>query len=337
MSTFFNTFSRILGFFSAIFIFFIFLALLAIFLKPLINTSKFQNYGENNKSINKMAILKLSGPIISSSDRIYNFSNTNAIYPSLIKEYLDDLKKEKILGLIISINSPGGSVSASNSIFNLINNYKKNNNIPIYFHSTDMLASGAYWISMSGNKIYTSYGSLVGSIGVKGPDWIYYNTPNLLSSGFLGNAIESQKGIRLFSNTAGKSKDILNPFREPTLSESKNLQLMVDQIYNDFINIVSSNRKIEKKILRNEIGAMIYSSRDAKNNFLIDGVKNLNEVVNIMKKKLKVKDISIITNESKFKNLNLSMFFDSKNEEKINSIFCNNIKNQLSIAIINSC
>ena len=213
MSTFFNTFSRILGFFSAIFIFFIFLASLAIFLKPLINTSKFQNYGENNKSINKMAILKLSGPIISSSDRIYNFSNTNAIYPSLIKEYLDDLEKEKILGLIISINSPGGSVSASNSIFNLINNYKKNNNIPIYFHSTDMLASGAYWISMSGNKIYTSYGSLVGSIGVKGPDWIYYNTPNLLSSGFLGNEIKKKNGIRLFSNTAGKSKDILNPFR----------------------------------------------------------------------------------------------------------------------------
>ena len=337
MSTFFNTFSKIFGFFSAIFVFLILLVLIVIFLKPLISISKFQNYGENNGSINKIAILKLSGPIISSNDRIYNFSNANAIYPSLIKEYLNDLEKQEILGVIISINSPGGSVSASNSIFNLINDFKENNNVPIYFHSTDILASGAYWISMAGNKIYTSYGSLVGSIGVKGPDWIYYNTPNLLSSGFLGNAIESQKGIRLFSNTAGKSKDILNPFRAPTVNESKNLQIMVDQIYKDFIKIVASNRKIEKKILINEIGAMIYSSRDAKKNFLIDDIKNLDEVVNIMKKKLKIKDIGVITNESKFKNLNLSLSFNNKNKDLVNSIFCNNIKNQLSVAIINSC
>jgi len=172
---------------------------------------------------------------------------------------------------------------------------------------------------------------------VKGPDWIYYNSPNLLSSGFLGNTIESEKGIKLFSNTAGKSKDILNPFRMPTQEETDNLQEMVDQIYQDFITLVSSSRKIEKKILINDIGAMIYNSSEAKKNYLIDGVENLEGVIEVLKKKLKINDFKIITNESKFKNLSLSINYSKDNNKKVNAIFCNNIKNQFSVAIINAC
>lgn len=336
MGVFFNTFSKVLGFLFAFLAFFIFLILIVVFLIPSINSSNFHE-NSNNKSKNKIGILKLAGPIISESNIFYNFTNINAIYPSLVEGYLEEFKKQEVLGIIISINSPGGSVSASNEIFNQINNFKKNNNIEIYFHSNDMLASGAYWISMSGNKIYASYGSLIGSIGVKGPDWIYYNSPNLLSSGFLGNTIESEKGIKLFSNTAGKSKDILNPFRMPTQEETDNLQEMVDQIYQDFITLVSSNRKIEKKILINDIGAMIYNSNEAKKNYLIDGVKNLEGVVEILKKKLKINDFKIITNESKFRNLSLSINYSKDNNKKINTIFCNNIKNQFSVAIVNAC
>ena len=53
-----------------------------------------------------------------------------------------------------------------------------------------MLASGGYWASLSGEKIYANYGSIIGSIGVKGPDWFFYNKPKLISSGFLGQTIE---------------------------------------------------------------------------------------------------------------------------------------------------
>ena len=45
------------------------------------------------------------------------------------------------------------------------------------------MASGAYWVSLASDKIYANYGSLVGSIGVRGPDWIYFDTPVSISKG----------------------------------------------------------------------------------------------------------------------------------------------------------
>ena len=79
---------------------------------------------------------------------------------------------------------------------------------------------------------------------------IYYNSPTSLSPGILGGYIESPNGIKLYSNIAGISKDIFNPFREPTDKEITQLQQMVDDIYEDFINLVSSSRKIETKIIK---------------------------------------------------------------------------------------
>ena len=52
-------------------------------------------------------------------------------------------------------------------------NLRKKSNAKIYFHSSEMLASGGYWSSLAGEKIYANYGAIIGSIGVKGPDWIF--------------------------------------------------------------------------------------------------------------------------------------------------------------------
>ena len=126
-----------------------------------------------------------------------------------------------------------------------------------------------------------------------------HNTPTSLSTGLLGNTVESSNGIELFSNTAGISKDILNPFRQPSKRETSQLQNMVNSIYNDFVNLVSSNRKIEKNIILNEIGAMIYNSKEAKKHYLIDDQISMNETIAVMAKELKIVNKKIITNSKK--------------------------------------
>ena len=302
MTHFFIAFTKILGFLTAILIFIIIIGLIISLINRTNNNSSFTYLRGDSTSTNKIAVLNINGPIISEPANFYRFAgmgNFDAIYPTLIESYLTDLQKEKVLGLIVSINSPGGSVSASHTIYNLFNQFKIKNNIPLYFYSTDMLTSGAYWVSLSANKIFTNYGALIGSIGVKGPDWIYYNSPTSLSTGLLGNAVESPKGIELFSNTAGISKDILNPFRQPSKKEISQLQSMVNNIYNDFVNLVSSNRKIEKNIVVNEIGAMIYNSKEAQKHYLIDGQKNINETIEVMAKELNLDNTNIISNNKK--------------------------------------
>ena len=102
-----------------------------------------------------------------------------------------------IPAVAVSINSPGGSVSASQNIYMLFQKFKEENKITIYFNTSDILASGGYWVSLSGDKIFASYGALIGSIGVKGPDWLYYNSPTSLSTGILVGIIYWSLGLDL--------------------------------------------------------------------------------------------------------------------------------------------
>ena len=342
MSIFLHTFSKMLGFLLAIFFFILVIIFFLNFFNPNKN-SYFSHFSENENSSEIVAILELNGPIISEPKNLYNFSIFNdleAIYPSLVENYLNELREREIKGLIVSINSPGGGVSASQKIYSLFKEFKIDNNIPIYFHTTNLLASGGYWIALSGDKIFADYGSIIGSIGVKGPNWIYYNEPTAISSGLLGNSVESPQGIKLFSNTAGIYKDIFNPFRKPTNQEMLKLQENINDIYIDFVNLVSKSRKIEKLTIINDIGAMIYSSKKAEENFLINKEKNLKESVNYLKNELKLSSISLIKNNINNDNYNIlkmSIYKFLNSPEKMglnNNIIdqkvCNNFLNEIS-------
>lgn len=339
MRVFFQTFSKILGFLTAISVFLIIVAILLTYLTPQTNNNFTFLSGDKN-ALKKIALINLAGPIISEPRNTYNLNfigQNNYIYPSLINEHLNELDNENILGIVISINSPGGSVSATQEIYNILLQFKQKNQIPIYIHAKDILASGGYWLAMVGDKIFANYGTIIGSIGVKGPDWLYYNYPTALSSGLIGPSVESPNGIKLFSNSAGISKDIFNPFRKPTDSEISNLKIMVNDIYIDFVNLVSANRKIEPEILVKEIGAMIFNTKQAQQNYLIDGEKNLDQTLATLKKELKVDRLQIITNgkklNSNFLNLNLLL---NNNEETLLNNFCNNLIYEFSVVFKNS-
>ena len=344
MKQFFSAFFSVFGFITAILSLIIIIGILKSFSSS--NDDLFYYYKGDSKSNNEIAILKIDGPIISQP---MNFNNIKfiqsfeVIYPNLIEKYLSELNQRNIKGLIISINSPGGSVSATKKIYDLFVEFKKNNNIPIYFHTSNLLASGGYWLALASDKIYASYGALIGSIGVKGPDWIYYNKPTSLSSGLLGSTVESPRGIKLFSNSAGTSKDLFNPFRPPNEKETEKLQLIVNDIYNDFVSLTSSSRKIESEIIINDIGAMIFNTKRAKENFLIDGEHDLDKVSNILIEKLKLKNFKIINNNKITKynffslmdsNILFKYFFSKDYETKIISQFCNNLKNELNAVSI---
>ena len=303
--------------------------------------SKYKFVEGNQDSDNKIAILKLQGPIVSDSIHISNLAYFQIINPEKVRKKLENLKILQPKILIISINSPGGTVAASYKTYEIVKKFKEKNNIKLYFHTNETLASGAYWLALAGDEIYASYGSLVGSIGVKGPDWIYFDKPISMSSGIFGNAIETENGIKVYSQNAGKSKDLFNPFRQPTKEELQNIQLLIDDIYDDFVNLVSKKRKIEINIIKNKIGALIYNSRRAKNNYLIDGEINLNLLINKIVEKNKFDKYQILEssniNASFFEKYFLQIFFNQKLDKKIiiNNLICNNLRINISSIIPN--
>ena len=279
MSIFFNIYIKSIAFFLSILTIIIIISASVSFFADR-NDNYTTIYGEESSS-NIIAVIELNGLIIESSSELSNLTSPFIISPQSIKKNLKEVKQISPVAVIFSINSPGGTVSASKELYDVIKNYKKNNNnTDIFIHTNELLASGGYWAATAADGIYASYGSITGSIGVKGPDWFYYDKPKTLSTGIFGNIVETENGIKVFSNKAGKSKDIFNPFRKPSNNEIEHLQKMVNEIYNDFIRIVSKERKIETNTLRNEIGALIFTTEQASEINLIDDELNLEDLIN---------------------------------------------------------
>ena len=331
---FFSVFFRTLGFLCALLIFLIIINILLHFSNNL-EKKQFVITDGIPSSNNKIAKINLNGPIFNDTNDVLGNNFYDYISPRQVKSYLDELKHLQIKVLIININSPGGTVSATAELEQIINEFKKKTNTKVYFFTKEILASGGYWVATTADKIFASYGSIIGSIGVSGPSWFYYNTPTSLSSGIFGQTIETKEGIEVFNQNAGEGKDLFNPFRRPKGDEIKHLQSIVDDVYNKFITKVSKSRKIEISNLKNNIGALIYSSNQAKNNFLIDDILNYETLIKLIIKENEFEDYKIYENKvsnSILTNL-LVKYEDQTNEKYSFKNICKNLKTNISVVI----
>ena len=246
-----------------------------------------------------------------------------------------ELKQLEISILIININSPGGTVSATAELEQIIYEFKQATNTKVYFFTKEILASGGYWVATSGDKIFASYGSIIGSIGVSGPSWFYYNTPLSLSSGVFGGSIETKDGIEVFNQNAGEGKDLFNPYRRPKTEEIEHLQNIVDDVYNDFIAKVSKSRKIEISNIKKDIGALIYNSNQAKNNFLVDDILNYETLLELIIKENEFEDYKIYENKNvdSFLGNLLAEYKGQTNNKYYFEKICRNLRTNITLFI----
>ena len=331
---FFSVFFRTLGFLSALLIFIIIINLLLNFSNELEKKQFVMTEGIPSSN-NIIANINLNGPIFNNNSNVLGNNLYDYINPSLVKSYLEELKELEIKVLIININSPGGTVSATAELEQIIYEFKEHTNTKVYFFTKEILASGGYWVATTADKIFASYGSIIGSIGVSGPSWFYYNTPTSLSSGIFGQTIETKEGIEVFNQNAGEGKDLFNPFRRPKSDEIKHLQNIVDDVYNDFITKVSKSRKIEISNLKNNIGALIYNTNQAKNNFLIDDILNYETLIKLIIKENEFEDYKIYENKignSILTNL-LVNYEDQTNDKYSLENICRNLETNINVVI----
>ena len=211
-----------------------------------------------------------------------------------------------------------------------MSDFKKESKVKVYFFTKEILASGGYWVATSADKIFASYGSVIGSIGVSGPSWFFYDTPISLSSGILGQSIETKGGIKVYNQNAGKSKDLFNPYRRPEDKEIKHLQEIVEEIYSDFITKVSRNRNVDISFVKNNVGALIYSSDQAKKNYLIDDVLDYETLIEYIIEENNFSDYNIYENKQNY-SLIASLFSKyNYNDNLINKI-CRNFETSFNV------
>ena len=184
----------------------------------------------------------------------------DSIRRQLIESRERDLKDDRVKALLLYINTPGGTSIGSNGIYKAIKEYKERYHVPVYAFVDGLCASGGMYVACAADKIYATDVSMIGSVGVLSPS--FFNVTQLLE----------KVGVQALTLTAGKDKDVLNPLRPWKEGEQDSIQALLDYYYEDFVNIVTSNRpKLDKSKLINVYGANIFNPKQALEYGYIDG------------------------------------------------------------------
>jgi protease-4 len=155
---------------------------------------------------------------------------TEASADNVIEGLKDAFEDSNTAGIILRINSPGGSPVQSSYIYNEIRRLrKKYPKIPLYAVVTDICASGGYYVASAADKIFADKASIVGSIGVR-----------MDSFGFVGSLEKLGMQRRLY--TAGANKGFLDPFLPVKESDVQHVQKLLDDIHAQFIAAVKEGR-----------------------------------------------------------------------------------------------
>ncbi|WP_315289124.1 signal peptide peptidase SppA [Leptotrichia massiliensis] len=196
------------------------------------------------------------------------------ITPDNILQKIEKAMKTKNLkGIVLRVNSGGGSALASEIIYQELTKL----NIPIYVSMSDTTASGGYYISMAGNKIFANNATITGSIGVVSMLPKFNNAQN-------------KYGVHSNSVSKGKYSEIYDSF-EPLSEESRaKISQSMQETYKEFKSRVSKNRKIDENTLEGYAQGKIWLGDEAKNINLIDGIASLDEVIKIMAKDLNLRN-----------------------------------------------
>ncbi len=174
-----------------------------------------------NTSGTHTALIDITGVI--SSDGMSNADNINASLQSAFKD-------KKTQGVILRINSPGGSPVQAGYINDEIRRLRtKYPKIPLYAVVGDVCASGGYYVAVAADKIFVDKASLVGSIGV-------------LMDGFGFTGTLEKLGIERRLLTAGENKGFLDPFSPSDPKQKAHAQLLLGEIHEQFIRVVQDGR-----------------------------------------------------------------------------------------------
>jgi len=213
----------------------------------------------------------IMGDRASTSDWLDLLSESGVVYGYEVKEQLHKLAKDdEVAGVILEINSPGGTIFGSKAIADGVAHYRERTNKPVVAFISNMAASGGYWSAVSADYILADAGTTVGSIGVIFGPFKYYDGVTSEDGGAFIGGVETTGGIETEYITAGNSKDLGNPYRRLTGQERAHLQNMVDGSYEQFVSYVAERRNIESAVIRNSLGALIFDEIQAKEAGLID-------------------------------------------------------------------
>ncbi|NMA92360.1 MAG: signal peptide peptidase SppA [Firmicutes bacterium] len=206
----------------------------------------------------RVVVIYLSGSIDEGAGGIGFGQN---ITPRYVEQQLEKAAKDKsIKAVVLRVNSPGGSVAASQQIASYVEEFPK----PLVVSMGDMAASGGYYISAPARGIVAQPGTLTGSIGV-------------ISQVMDLEGLYEKLGIKIETIKSGRHKDMLS--REMTPEERELMQALSDELYEQFVSDVADGRKLDMEAVRDLATGQVYTGTQALELGLVDRLGGIDEAV----------------------------------------------------------
>lgn len=216
-----------------------------------------------------IAVIYAEGSILYDANGV----TEGTITPDNILQKIEKATQTKNLkGIVLRVNSGGGSALASEVIYQELSKLK----IPVYVSMADTAASGGYYISTAGKKVFANSATITGSIGVVSMLPKLYNA-------------QDKYGVRSNSISKGRYSDINDSFAPLSEESRAKISQSMEETYKEFKSRVSKNRKIDENTLENYAQGKIWLGDEAKDIKLVDGIASLDEVIKIMAKDLNLR------------------------------------------------
>ena len=210
-----------------------------------------------------VAVLRFSGVI----GQVGNPIRQGIYADGFIKPIEQAFNLKNLVCVAVQINSPGGSPVQSSLIFKRIRSLAEEKDVPVIAFAEDAAASGGYLLACAADEIFADESSIIGSIGV-------------VSSGFGFVELLEKLGIERRVYTAGKSKAMLDPFKEEKVEDVTRLKELQEDVHDTFKSIVKSRRGGRIVVSDEEVytGAF-WTGRRANEMGLIDGIGELTKTM----------------------------------------------------------
>lgn len=231
------------------------------------------DYGYDTPNYDYIAIVNVEGTIQEQTQTSI-FEIVEGYQHTTTMEYIDDLMYDSYnKGILLYVDSPGGTVYESEELYDKLKEYKENTGNPVWTYMSHYAASGGYMISMPSDRIFANANTVTGSIGV-------------IMSGYDMTGLYEKLGIRYVSITSG-------PFKDSSMMTDEQIavyQSQVDEYYGKFVGMVAEGRGMPEEDVRKLADGRTYTAQQALENGLIDDISSYEDMKDVMSSELEVYD-----------------------------------------------
>jgi len=234
------------------------------------------------KGRDKILLIELAGVL--AEEPLFTFESRPQV--PLLARVREELEKaaddEQVRAVVLRINSPGGTVTASDILYHEIQRFKARRKVPVIASILDVGASGGYYVALAADRIVAHPTTVTGSIGVL---MLTVNSSGLLE----------KIGVSANYITSGRYKDMGSPFRGLTPEERAIFQEVIDRLYGRFVALVVRNRRLDETRVRSFADGRIYTAPEALELGLVDQIGYLEEAIALAKEAAGVPAAKVVT------------------------------------------